>query len=100
MKIENQINYTLEIDKVKGHHFEYAGSAENDIAGLLISCTVLEGNIEILKDQKQKLKGEEKKNMGKYISKLSAANHAIKILAQEICDTYESYRNVINKTHN
>lgn len=91
MEIKKTINYTLTIDKENGHHFNYEGSAENDTAGLLISCAVLEGNLAMLKDQKKKLTGREKRAMSEYISRLSAANATLKRISQELCDGYEEY---------
>lgn len=89
MKIVKSITYTLSINEPDGHGIDYNKNLESDIAGLLISLTVLQSNLESLKTTKKLVKGADKKFISQQISYVSASLKGIKILVVQLCDNYE-----------
>jgi len=90
MKIEKEIKYTLSINEPDGHGIDYNKNLESDIAGLLISLTVLQTNLESLKATKKLVKGTDKKFVSQQISYISASLKGVKILVVQLCDNYET----------
>lgn len=91
-EIKGSIDYTIKIQESGEWTIEYEQGIENEIVALSISQHTMEHSIAALTIEKKRAKGVELKSIKTQIAKYTDARMGIKMLADLLCNHYESYK--------